>query len=45
MFHKLKERLLGQFGLFLQDPQKGFVLRTDASDYAVVAVFEQVRCD
>ena len=38
-----KERLLGQLGLFLVDPDKGFVLRTDASDYAVGAVLEQVR--
>ena len=44
-FDKLKERLLGQLGLFLVDPDKGFVLRTDASDYAVGAVLEQVRCD
>ena len=33
-FNRLKERLLGQLGLFLVDPDKGFVLRTDASDYA-----------
>ena len=44
-FDKLKERLLGQLGLFLVDPDKRFVLRTDASDYAVGAVLEQVRCD
>ena len=44
-FDKLKGRLLGQLGLFLVDPNKGFVLRTDASDYAVGAVLEQVRCD
>ena len=44
-FDKLKERLLGQLGLFLVDPDKGFVLRTDASDYAVGAALEQVRCD
>ena len=44
-FDKSKERLLGQLGLFLVDPDKGFVLRTDASDYAVAAVLEQVRCD
>ena len=41
----LKERLLGQLGLFLVDPDKGFVLRTDASDYAVGAVLEQIRDD
>ena len=45
MFHKLKERLSSQLGPFLQDPERGFVLRTDASDYAVVAVLEQVLCD
>ena len=44
-FDKLKQRLLGQLGLFLVDPDKGFVLRTNASDYAVGAVLEQVRCD
>ena len=44
-FDKLKEQLLGQLGLFLVDPDKGFVLRTDALDYAVGAVLEQVRCD
>ena len=44
-FNRLKERLLGQLGLFLVDPDKGFVLRTDASDYAVGAVLEQVRDD
>ena len=42
-FSHLKERLLGQLGLFLVDPDKGFVLRTDASDYAVGAVLEQIR--
>ena len=44
-FSHLKERLLGQLGLFLVDPNKGFVLRTDASDYAVGAVLEEVRDD
>ena len=44
-FNRLKERLLGQLGLFLVDPDKGFVLRTDASDYAVGAVLEQIRYD
>ena len=38
---RLKERLLGQLGLFLVDPDRGFVLQTDASDYAVGAVLEQ----
>ena len=41
-FSRLKERLLGQLGLFLVDPDRGFVLRTDASNYAVGAVLEQV---
>ena len=44
-FSRLKERLLGQLGLFLVDPDKGFVLRTDASDYALGAVVEQVQDD
>ena len=44
-FSRLKKRLLGQLGLFLVDPDKGFVLRTDASDYAVGAVLEQIRDD
>ena len=44
-FSRLKERLLGQLRLFLVDPDKGFVLRTDPSDYAVGAVLEQVRDD
>ena len=41
---QLKERRLGQLGLFLVDPDKGFLLRTDTSDYAVGAVLERVRC-
>ena len=44
-FSRLKERLLGQLGLFLVDPDNGFVPRTVASDYAVGAVLEQVRDD
>ena len=44
-FSRLKEGLLGQLGLFLVNPDKGFVLRTDASDYAVGAVLEQIRDD
>ena len=44
-FSRLEERLLGQLGLFLVDPNKGFVLRTDASEYAVGAVLEQFRDD
>ena len=43
VFSCLKEQLLGELGLFLVDPDKGIVLRTDASDYAVGAVLEQVR--
>ena len=44
-FDKLKERLFGQLSFFLVDSDKGFMLRTDASDYAVGAVLKQVRCD
>ena len=44
-FSCLEERLLGQLGLFLVDPDKGFVLQTDAWDYAVGAVLEQIRDD
>ena len=44
-FSRLKERLLGQLRLLLVDPDKGFVLRMDASDYAVGAVLEQIRDD
>ena len=44
-FDRLNKRLFGQLGLFLVDPDKGFVLRTDASDHAVEAVLEQVRDD
>ena len=39
-FSRLKERHLGHLGLFLVDPDKGFVLWTDASGYAVGAVLE-----
>ena len=42
-FSCLKERLLGQLGLFLVDLNKGFVQRTNTSDYAVGPVLEQVR--
>ena len=44
-FEKLKRTLLSKLGLFLINPDRGFVLRTDASDYAVGAVLEQVRED
>ena len=36
---------MGQLGLCLVDPDKGFVLRTDASNYAVGTVLEQVWCN
>ena len=36
-------RLLGSLMLELVDPSEPFVLKTDASDYAVVAVLEQER--
>ena len=44
-FETLKRTLLGKLGLFLINRDKGFVLRTDASDYAVGAVLKQVRED
>ena len=44
-FDNVKERLLRQKRLFLLDPDKKFVFRTDASDYAVQAVLEQVLCE
>ena len=37
---KLRERLLGLLGLLLADLDKGFVLCTDTSDYAVGADLE-----
>ena len=37
-----KQALLSAVGLQLVDPDRGFVLRTDASNYAIGAVLEQV---
>ena len=44
-FETLKRNLLGKLGLFLVNPEKRFVIRADASDYAVEAVLAQVRED
>ena len=44
-FETLRRTLLGKLGLLLINPDKGFVLRTNASDSAVGAVLEQVRED
>ena len=44
-FETLRRTLPGKLQLFLINPDIGFVLRTDASDYAVGAVLEQVRED
>ena len=41
----MKQALLSAVGLHLVDPDRGFVLRTDASDYAIGAVLEQVLDD
>ena len=44
-FEGMKQALLSAVGVHLVDPDRGFVLRTDASDYAVGAVLEQVLDD
>ena len=44
-FEGMKQALLSAVGLHLVDPDRGFVLRTDASDYAVGAVLEHVLDD
>ena len=44
-FDDMKATLLKPLRLHLLDPDKGFVLRTHASDYAVRAVLEQVQGD
>ena len=41
----LKQALLSAVGLDLVDPDRGFVLRTDAPNYAIGAVLEQVLDD
>ena len=41
----MKQALLDVVGLHLIDPACGFVLRTDASNYAVRAVLEHVLDD
>ena len=44
-FGAMKRALLEKLKLWLIDPDKGFVLRTNVSDYAVGAVLEQVEHD
>ena len=44
-FEGMKQALLSAVGLHLVDPDRRFVLRTHASDYAVGAVLEQVLDD
>ena len=44
-FEGMKQALLSAVGLHLVDPDRGFVLRTNASGYAVCAVLEQVLDD
>ena len=44
-FEGMKQAPLFAVGLHLVDPNRGFVLRTDASDYAIRAVLEQVLDD
>ena len=42
-FEAMKRALLDKLKFWLINPDKGFVIRTDASDYAVGAVLEQVE--
>ena len=44
-FEGMKQALLSAVGLHLVDPDRGVVLRTDTSDYAVGSVLEQVLDD
>ena len=44
-FEGMKQALLSALGLHLVDPDRGFVLRTHSSDYAIGAVLEQVLDD
>ena len=45
VFEGMKPAPLSAVGLHLVDPDRGFVLRMDASDYAIGAVLEQVLDD
>ena len=45
VFEGMKQVLLFAVGLQPEDPDRGFVLRTDSSDYAIGAVLEQVLDD
>ena len=42
-FERLKAALTGELELFQIDPDQPYVLRTDASDWAIGAVLEQER--
>ena len=44
-YEGMKQALLSAVGLHLVDPDRGFVLRTDASDYHVGTALEQVLYD
>ena len=44
-FETMKQALLSAVGLHLLDPDRGFFLRTDASDYAIGAVMKQMLDD
>ena len=44
-FEGMKRALLSAVGLHLVGSDRGFALRTDASDYAIGAVLEQVLDD
>ena len=44
-FEGMKQAMVSAVGLHLLNPDEGFVLRTDASDFAIGAVLEQVLDD
>ena len=44
-FERMKQALPSAVGVHLMNPDRGFVFRTDASDYAICAVLQQLLDD